>query len=317
MGGALMYPVTLSEAHQSVVASPVFTDSTATARTAPMPTHTEWSLLTGGEQLRSIATGWYLTQTFPQLDSDENTSPNDYRIKALVGIFSGEPLLVEALLRAYTSALVESTSDGHPSFTVASQFAQLTALANANLLTTNNPRYEPLTDPVTYDTMPPDGTATDNSSTPAGRRANKLDSFITDTPAIRDDAHRRSAFLLGVLIGEISGYQEWRKNRGTTLIDQFPLKRLTAGTFTRTLETAIDTNVRYSRENRMSGPMYAEVVDHLRNAMQKSETNPDGWGIDTPDLRFYYALGVTYGLNDYEPREESTDEMSAEPTEET
>jgi hypothetical protein len=63
--------------------------------------------------------------------------------------------------------------------------------------------------------------------------------------------------------------------------------------------------------------MYAEVVDHLRNAMQKSETNPDGWGIDTPDLRFYYALGITYGLNDYEPREEPTDEMSTEPTEET
>ncbi|ELZ71858.1 CRISPR-associated protein, Csh1 family, partial [Haloferax volcanii DSM 14919] len=25
----------------------------------------------------------------------------------------------------------------------------------------------------------------------------------------------------------------------------------------------------------------------------------DDWEIDTDDLRFYYALGVTYGMNDH------------------
>ena len=315
MDGALMYPVELSKAHKSAVGSPVFTDTT-TARTPPMPTHEKWDLLMDGEQLRSIATGWYLTQTFPQLDPEEDTSPDDYRIQALVSILSGDPLLVEELLRAYTTALVESEGDDHPSLRVASQFAQLTALANAGLLTTNDSRYDPLTEPATYDTMTTDDTTTDSGSTSASRRAEKLESFIDDTPAIRDDPRRRSAFLLGALIGQVSGYQESSENRATTLVDQFPIKGLTVGTFKRTLQEAIDKNVVYSRDNRMSGTMYAEVVDHLRNAVSESEKDPDDWEIDTTDLRFYYALGVTYGLNDYEPSEESSDETTSEIAEE-
>jgi CRISPR-associated protein Cas8b/Csh1 subtype I-B len=316
MDGALMYPVELSKAHSSVVGSSVFTDTMTTPRTPPMPIHEKWDLLTDEGQLRSIATGWYLTQTFPQLDPDEETSPDDYRIQALVGILSGEPLLVEELLRTYTTALVKSKSDDHPSLRVASQFAQLTALANTGLLTTNDPRYQPLTEPATYDTMTTDDTTTDSGSTSANRRADKLESFIHDTPAIRDDPQRRSAFLLGALSGQVSGYQESSENRATTLIDQFPIKGLTVGTFKRTLQEAIDKNVVYSRDNRMSGTMYAEVVDHLRNAVSESEKDPDDWEIDTTDLRFYYALGVTYGLNDYEPSEESSDETTAEITEE-
>jgi len=315
MDGALMYPVELADAHRSVVGSPVFADAATTIRTPPMPTHEKWNLLTDEYQLRSIATGWYLTQTFPSLDPEEDTSPDDYRIQALVGILSGEPLLVEELLRAYTTALVESEGDGHPSLRVASQFAQLTALANAGLLTTNDSRYDPLTEPATYDTMTTDDTTTDSGSTSASRRAEKLESFIDDTPAIRDDPQRKSAFLLGALIGQVSGYQESSENRATTLVDQFPIKGLTVGTFKRTLQEAIDKNVVYSRDNRMSGTMYAEVVDKLRNAVSESETDPDDWDIDTTDLRFYYALGVTYGLNDYEPSEESTDETTADPQE--
>jgi CRISPR-associated protein Cas8b/Csh1 subtype I-B len=316
MDGALMYPVELSKAHSSAVGSSAFTDTTMTARTPPMPTHEKWDLLTDRDQLRSIATGWYLTQTFPQLDPEEDTSPDDYRIQALVGILSGEPLLVEELLRAYTTALVESEGDDHPSLRVASQFAQLTALANASLLTTNESRYGPLTEPAAYDTMTTDNTTTDSGGSSASRRAAKLESFINDTPAIRDDSRRRSAFLLGALIGQVSGYQESSENRATTLVDQFPIKGLTVGTFKRTLQEAIDKNVVYSRDNRMSGTMYAEVVDHLRSAVSESETDPDDWEIDTTDLRFYYALGVTYGLNDYEPSEESSEETTAEITEE-
>jgi CRISPR-associated protein Cas8b/Csh1 subtype I-B len=314
MDGALMYPVELSEVHEEVVGSSAFVDAT-TRRTPPMPTHEKWDLLTDGEQLRSITTGWYLTQTFPQLDPDEDTSPDDYRIEALVGILSGEPLLVEELLRAYTTALVESDNEDHPSLRVASQFAQLTALANAGLLTTNDPQYEPLTEPATYDTMTTDDTNSDDTTTSASRRAAKLEQFIDDTPAVRDDPRRRSAFLLGALIGQVSGYQESSENRATTLVDQFPIKGLTVGSFKRTLQEAIDKNVVYSRENRMSGTMYAEVVDKLREAVSKSESDPDDWEMDTTDLRFYYALGVTYGLNDYEPNEESSDETTADPQE--
>lgn len=309
MDGALMYPVDLSDAHRSVVESAAFSD-TASNRTPPMPTHPDWDLLTTGSQLRSIAAGWYLKQTFPNLDPDEETSPDDYRIEALVGILSGEPLLVEELLREYTRALVETDRDDHPSLTVASQFAQLTALANADLLKTNDPRYEPLTREATYEPpliMTDRSTARADGGSAAVARTEKLESFIDDTPAIREDSRRRAAFLLGALVGQVSGYQESSENRATTLIDQHPIKGLTVGKFKRTLQEALDKNIVYSRDNRMSGTMYAEVVDELRTAVAQSETDPDDWEMDTTDLRFYYSLGVTYGLNDYEPNTDQTD----------
>lgn len=309
LDGSLMYPVNLSKAHESVVESSLFADTERTERTPPLPTHSDWDLLTPGSQLRSIATGWYLKQTFPDIEPDEDTSPDDYRIEALVGILSGEPLLAEELLHEYTEALVDSANDDHPSLTVASQFAQLTALANADLLETNNPRYEPLTRQTTYNpskTMTTtDELRADGGSAALERKA-KLESFIEGTPAIRDDPQRKAAFLLGALIGQVSGYQESKENRATTLIDQHPIKGLTVKKFKRTLQEAVDKNIVYSRDNRMSGTMYAEVVDELRAAISASENDPDDWEIDTTDLRFYYSLGVTYGLNDYEPQEKST-----------
>lgn len=39
------------------------------------------------------------------------------------------------------------------------------------------------------------------------------------------------------------------------------------------------------------------MVEELRETIIKPD--PDDWEIDTEDLRFYYALGVTYGLNDH------------------
>ncbi|WP_349674927.1 type I-B CRISPR-associated protein Cas8b/Csh1 [Haloarcula sp. JP-L23] len=308
--GSLMYPVDLSNAHEAVVESPVFDDAEF-PRTAPLPTHPDWGLLTAGTQLRSIATGWYLTQTFPDLASDEEISSDDYRIKALVNILSGEPLLAEELLQEYTEAITNTDGDDHPSLTIASQFAQLSALAEAGLLDTNDSRYEPLTKAPTYDS-PTTMTQTDEIRADGGHaaleREMKLESFIDGTPAIREDPRRKAAFLLGALIGHISGYQESSEGRATTLVDQHPIKGLTVRKFKRTLQEAIDKDVVYSRDNRMSSTMYAEVVDELRAAVADSGTDPDEWEIDTTDLRFYYSLGVTYGLNDYEPNEESSDE---------
>jgi len=310
LDGALMYPVDLSDSHQSVIESPLFTATESADRTPPLPTHPDWDLLTPTPQLRSIATGWYLTQTFPDLEPDEDTSPDDYRIEVLVKILSGELLLVEKLLEAYTETITGSAGDDHPSLTVASQFAQLTALANADLLETNDPRYEPLTQETTY-TSPATMTNTESIRTDGGstalKRTEKLESFINDTPAIKEDAQRRSAFLLGVLIGQVSGYQESKENRATTLVDQYPIKGLTIKKFKRTLHEAVDKDIVYSRDNRMSGTMYAEVVDELRKAISVSKTDPDKWKMDTTDLRFYYSLGITYGLNDYEPDDESSE----------
>lgn len=312
LDGALHYPVELSNAHQSVLTGPVFS-AEKSGRTPPLPTNSDWDLLSPGNQLGSIASGWYLTETFPWLGADEDPSSEDYRIQSLVNILSGTPIQVDELLSQYTDRLIEDEGDNHPSLTVASQFAQLTALADVGLLTAGSEEYEPLTVTSTYTPMTENGRAQADGGSSAVARREKLASFIDNTPAISEDPQRRSAFLLGALIGQVSSYQEAAENRATTLIDQYPIKGMTVGKFKRTLEEALDKNIVYARDNRMSGTMYAEVVEQLRGAVGKSGEDPGEWSIDTTDLRFYYSLGVSYGMNDYSPGK-SDDESSADQT---
>ena len=54
-------------------------------------------------------------------------------------------------------------------------------------------------------------------------------------------------------------------------------------------------------------------VKKLSSVIQKvylivSKPDPDEWELGTDDLRFYYALGVTYGMNDRSQSEEESSE---------
>jgi len=58
----------------------------------------------------------------------------------------------------------------------------------------------------------------------------------------------------------------------------------------------IDANVVYSDEEGYSGTMYAELMDEVVDGL--SARPPNDWELDTDDLRYHYALGIAYGLND-------------------
>ena len=70
----------------------------------------------------------------------------------------------------------------------------------------------------------------------------------------------------------------------------------------RITQKVIDKDIVYSRESAKKGSninstMYSEVTDGIVETMAKRD--PEKWEISTDDLRFYYALGVTYGMNDH------------------
>jgi len=44
--------------------------------------------------------------------------------------------------------------------------------------------------------------------------------------------------------------------------------------------------------------MYREVVDRLVTTLPRIDIDGD-WELDTTDLRFYYSLGVAYGMNNW------------------
>jgi len=307
LNGRLLYPMKLAEEHNRFVStSSAFVSRTD--RTAPMPTNEAWNLLIRNDgQLHSVSTGWYFHQTFAKRD-DADADADDPRIGALVAVLSGDSIAVETLLEEYVERIGADEGDDtvvrFPSFRVASQFAQLCAMADddLDLLSTTDPGKEPITRESNYEEHT---TMTAEEILPDGgdRTAEKLDAFVEDTPALAHDPEapindqRRGAFLLGVLIGEVGAYQNYSEDRSTTLIDQYPVKSITSARIKKITQEAISMTITYTRGEDRTITLFEHVVDRLRETILRPD--PDDWEIETDDLRFYYALGVTYGMNDH------------------
>lgn len=326
MDGRLHYPKQLAFTHNRFVES-VTAFVPGTDWTAPLPANDNWELLAASdEQLRSVSTGWYFRQTFAERD-DTDADADDPRIQALVSVLSGETISVEVLLEEYVTRIIEDQTDdefeGFPSFLVASQFAQLCALANneLSLLTADDPAKEPVARAPSYEevTIP---TMEEITITDGGHPgAAKLESFIENTPALSRESdgeesvssQRRGAFLLGALVGDIGSYQEYSEDRSTTLVDQYPVKSISTTRIKKVTQETIAKTLTYTRqEKKDQAPYPGTKAEHIVERLRETIVNPDPdeWEIGTDDLRFYYALGVTYGMNDH-PWKSQTDETAA------
>ncbi|AFZ74575.1 type I-B CRISPR-associated protein Cas8b/Csh1 [Natronobacterium gregoryi] len=317
LNGQLHYPTELAFAHNEVVGQASAFNSDADW-TPPLPTTESWDLLTDSTtRLNSVSTGWYFYQTFAERD-DADADADDPRIEALVNVLSGEPIAVEMLLEEYVQRIIDEQTDdseheGFPSLLVASQFAQLCALADekTQLLTTTDPAKDPITQAPTYEKHTSQ-TMEEIDIVPDGGHPGdaKLESFIENTPALTPDPddedsvanERRGAFLLGALVGDIGSYQEYSEDRSTTLVDQYPVKSITQSRIKKVAQETIAKTLTYTRqEKKKQGDYPGTKADHIVDRLRETivDPDPDEWEIDTDDLRFYYALGVTYGMNDH------------------
>jgi len=302
LNGRIHYPTAVGENHEKVTGSWVFNedDDKNRERTPPMPSHEEWPLTTYQSLREMVASGAYLYRTFPFTDEDTDATVDDERIDVHVSILAGDPVPRTQLVSAYVERLLDRDGDDVPELLVASQFAQLCALENAGLVTEGGDGTEStLIDGPDYDTMEPPHARTDGG-TAALDRTEKLESFIEQTDGL-DDPERKGAFLLGTLVGQIGTYQQGYHDRSTTVIDQYPIKSMTKTKIKRITQEVIDKDVVYSREmakkgSNINSTMYKEVTNAIVETM--AESDPSDWDISTDDLRFYYALGLTYGMND-------------------
>jgi CRISPR-associated protein Cas8b/Csh1 subtype I-B len=99
------------------------------------------------------------------------------------------------------------------------------------------------------------------------------------------------------------------------VIDQYPIKSMTKTRVKRITQEVIDKDVVYSRESAKKGSninstMYSEITDGIVETMARRD--PEKWEISTDDLRFYYALGVTYGMNDRATNEQDAEHNDAD-----
>jgi CRISPR-associated protein Cas8b/Csh1 subtype I-B len=310
LNGRIQYPAELARSHADVLRTTAFRDDEGW--TAALPTDEEWTLLGGKGLLGPIASGRYFAETLPS--GDDEASADDSRIEALVDVLSGTPIPVSMLLDGYVERIIEDdTGEQFPVFRVASQYAQLCALAGAdgNFLLADEQRRR-ITEPPTYESRTMESRKNLTIADGGFEGDQNLEEFIEDTPAFQHD-QRRGVFLLGALVGAVGSYQEWPLERSTTLVDQFPVKSITTNRVKKVAQDAIEKTLTYTREEKKRkgkqypGTKFDYIVDRLRETILNPD--PDEWDLDKNDLRFYYALGVTYGMND---RPLSDDDTAAE-----
>jgi len=144
--------------------------------------------------------------------------------------------------------------------------------------------------------MPDDTTDADDDVSNAELREQKLIRMLEESEVLQD-IEPRACFLTGVLVGEVSSYQHLYEDRSTTLIDQYSVSAVSKNKIKRLIQNTLDKNFVYSSQNNLGSGMYAEVTDRLTETL--TQTDPDEWEIGRDEIRYYYSLGVAYGLNNY------------------
>ncbi len=288
----------LAEAHINEVGSEIYTDADG-----PFSQYREWASdrdwgwlysTDGSIMLAQLIRQEYFadTVTRPEEDMDAPETSTEFpHLDLSFRLFEGERIDADELFTQYARRCIEAqetalADDRDPTPIVAvRQYLQATALAAVDRLDGYAPRNHDITLNMT-------------------NRSTRLDSFIESHPALHDE-ERQAAFLLGGLVGRLSVFQ---RSNGTsnTLLRRHPVASLTERNFADVAADVLHLNNVYSEsESDGQGLMNQRYAERLMTVGQK--TAPADWSIDRSDLRYHYALGLTYG---------NADSFIAEPTDE-
>lgn len=122
-------------------------------------------------------------------------------------------------------------------------------------------------------------------------RRYRLNTFIENRNSLAENDEREAAFLMGVLVGMTSYHQSNERRMNRTVIDQHPPTQITFDRLVRVWPDLVEKTDVYAKDADWGGEtLFPEVIDQLEGL-----TLPDEWDLSLQDLRFFYALGVTYG----------------------
>jgi CRISPR-associated protein Cas8b/Csh1 subtype I-B len=147
-------------------------------------------------------------------------------------------------------------------------------------------------DPDAFMTVDTNDAEVDTTSIPAIRE-HRLESFL-DRPLF-DRSPREAAALAGVLVGQVSWYQENQRNVGHPLDAATSGDQLTANGLENALTTALEKAKVYALDSEYGSDrnlLFPETVDRL---LDQTDAMPSDWQIDKRELRFCYVLGHAHG----------------------
>lgn len=271
--------------------------------------------------VNTIVSGRYAWGTMPVMAGDDGAMADDLAEWLTYALLMGEKIPVERLLDGYVERIEQEYRDDEedrlPANHVKTQFAQLEALARAGLLTGESASADLTMPPktMTKDVPTKAEIADDGDLTRIDVRRYRLEKFIEDRESLDENEHRESAFLLGVLVGMVSYHQTDTREMNRTVVDQYPPTQVTIDRLVRVWPELAEKSDVYAKDVDWAGEsLFPEVLDR----QTEDFVHPGEWELSLQDVRFFYALGVTYGKRadsrayDLQQRVESKD---AEPNE--
>lgn len=317
---ALYWPRQIAECHHTILQQ-----STAFSRYAGFSRSDNWRTIRETESVpdlvNAVVNGFYAAGTLPETSGSDGAMADDTAEWLTHALLEGRTIPVDRLLAAYVDRLAdERETDTENRFSrrhVKTQFAQLEALAMSGLLETSATTTHLSSPPETMDTdnSEPDEITTDGNVSQLDARRYRLETFLDDRPSLRENSERRSVFLTGVLVGQLSQHQRTTRNQNRTVIDQYPADTVTIQKLIRAWPDLVQKAHVYASDVSWGGEtLFPEVLDHSTDVL----THPGDWDLSIQDVRFFYALGLAYGQQAsrraYELAAEYDDELSAEHT---
>ncbi|WP_144904252.1 type I-B CRISPR-associated protein Cas8b/Csh1 [Halobellus captivus] len=272
--------------------------------------------------VNSIVSGRYAWGTMPVMAGDDGAMADDLAEWLTYALLTGEEIPVERLLDGYVERIEQEYRDDEedrlPTNHIKTQFAQLEALARAGLLTGESASANLTTPPktMTKDVPAKAKIAGDGDLTRIDVRRYRLETFIEDRESLDENPDRESAFLIGVLVGMMSYHQTNTREMNRTVVDQYPPTQVTIDRLVRVWPELAEKSDVYAKDADWAGEsLFPEVLDR----QTEDFVHPGEWDLSLQDVRFFYALGITYGkradLRAYDLQEqiEAEDVDSSEP----
>ena len=195
---------------------------------------------------------------------------------------------------------------------VLTQFAQLNALAKAGLLTDSDRRETERRATDMDNSTTTDGVSNSLDGFPGIEeiitegvpslteiREYQLREFLAERTELNRDTEeseqRRGAFLIGVLLGQLSTHQRKDREMNRTFANRYQAEDITRGQLQKVMTELLSKDSIYEAEHKYSrdGSCFPETSGRLSDL---AGTPPTEWSLSLPDARFHFALGVTYGL---------------------
>jgi CRISPR-associated protein Cas8b/Csh1 subtype I-B len=298
----IYWPREVAKAHLDVLDSSLFGPAAGFRRPDDWR-HIDGSVTQTEDMVGPITSGQYARDTLAFSDADDPTS-NDPREWLVTALLTGESVPADKLLSQYVERISSATDpdeSAFPTYLVLTQYAQLEALARADLLDAPDDRPEleatprttmnETTGPLDFGGSLPDPTdlEPDGNVKQYHARKYRLERFLEERDALQDNDERCGAFLFGVFLGQLANHQSFNRDMNRTLRDQHPADRITAERMQRVYPDLQQRSGVYANGDQL----FPETERLLKDVF--AEVLPNGWNLPVEDVRFFYALGLAYG----------------------